>query len=610
MNGYVLDRITLSNDGFLKSTTVPQSQIKSGSPNPQPNPNPQPTPTPIDGLNGIIKNFDQITFHFDGNNNDPDDLAAIPIAAALTKAAGLEGKTTFFYGNNISEPSNSNRVKALRKSGAFAEKLGIDAYSYQDDGLNPTTNKLVQILESGQKVLAIEGGPMEAIYRALERTSPENRKNITLLSHSSWNENRNVGSRPGGGQPRTWSDIKRDFPEVKTIDIQDQNGRGNSGFFSNNWQWLDQTNNPLLKEARSLMRDAGINNNKLNDPSDAGMLFYALTGDQSGDPYDAQDFFNANPPSFGAVPNPTPTPTPNPNPNPTPDNPIIIEAESMQLGGEYKVETIGAASGNQVISLRGGAIEGRGTAQFNFNGASGRYDIKITYFDENDGIGRFNFNQGNQQITSVTLNQQLGSRLATSSTLTSTTINGISVKTGELFTLTGFEDGTATTAEHIRIDKVEFIPLASEAIRINVGGGAVTDSSGNQWSGDKYFQGGNKYSTTAGIDRTQDDTLFQSERFGKSLNYDIPVANGNYTVNLNFAEIYWNQNNERVFDVKAENQLVLDNFDIHAGVGGKNIAVEKSFDVNVQDGVLNLDLSASIDNAKLSSIEILPKQLI
>ena len=60
----------------------------------------------------------------------------------------------------------------------------------------------------------------------------------------------------------------------------------------------------------------------------------------------------------GESSNPQPTPTPTPNPGPTPiPNPInsnIIEAEDMQLGGEYGVEKIGAASGGEVISLRGG----------------------------------------------------------------------------------------------------------------------------------------------------------------------------------------------------------------------------------------------------------------
>ena len=99
----------------------------------------------------------------------------------------------------------------MRKSAAFAEKLGIDTYDYQANIQN-ATNELVKILDSGKKVLAIEGGPMEAIYRALERVSPANHGNIVLLSHSGWNENRNLGNRPGGGKPRTWSDLKAGFP--------------------------------------------------------------------------------------------------------------------------------------------------------------------------------------------------------------------------------------------------------------------------------------------------------------------------------------------------------------------------------------------------------------
>ncbi|MEO1264633.1 MAG: hypothetical protein AAFV26_02885, partial [Pseudomonadota bacterium] len=34
----------------------------------------------------LAANADQIVFHFDGNNYDPDDIAAVPIAALLAKA--------------------------------------------------------------------------------------------------------------------------------------------------------------------------------------------------------------------------------------------------------------------------------------------------------------------------------------------------------------------------------------------------------------------------------------------------------------------------------------------------------------------------------------------
>ena len=657
-------------------------------------------------------------------------------------------------------------------------------------------------------------------------------------------------------------------------------------------------------------------------------------------------------------------PQPTPEPTPTPNHSISVEAESMQLSGEYWVESINAASGNKVISLRGGATEGAGAAKFNFNGSAGEYDVKIHYFDENDGMGQLKLKQGNQQIASFNLDKQLGSALADAKTLTTTEVKGVSIKAGDSFTLEGFEDGTATTAEHLRIDKIEFTPVAestvpktdtppnpltptpltsagsatvsvikhnndvqssnydnnsfvvtntgdkaiakveidttnalypdivfdpfgkggdtiakpltigsnegtgvvapnassyigaggtagynaiqllfdsnvdggfnpgekmsfavdmdpnsiagatkptleggatanwhvggvsgaemigsqvkitftdgsvatgqlqstgtqagsqalatqapaakpvslkvnglasggiglysaggprvtvqgeagqmarvvltkgfiqpvtnnftgayknqlevqldtlraanfpannavefqtvdillngdvqdisdkfnfadvalynfagedklplgfvasvidvdndnlpvsdviqpiylqfnpaatvAEAMRINAGGDAFTDSDGNQWSADQFFKGGNLYSTAVGIDSTQDDALFQTERYGKQLDYDIPVANGDYTVNLSFAEIYWNQANQRVFDVKAEDKLVLDNVDVHVGAGGKNIAMEKSFNVTVQDGVLNLDLTASVNNVKISGIEIVP----
>ncbi|MEO0435169.1 MAG: hypothetical protein AAF151_26135, partial [Cyanobacteria bacterium J06656_5] len=205
-----------------------------------------------------LSKFDAITFHFDGNNNDLDDIAALPMAASIAKSAGLEKKISFFYGNNLSEPSNGQRVKAMRESAAFAEKLGIDTHSYQD-GIQKTTNELVKILDSGKKVLAIEGGPMEAIYRAIAQTSPKNRDNITLISHGTWNEVRDVGTRPGGGKPRTWEDLRKDFPQVERIEIRDQNNgsNNNKGFNSFKWNWLDNTKNPVLQEARDKMKNAG-----------------------------------------------------------------------------------------------------------------------------------------------------------------------------------------------------------------------------------------------------------------------------------------------------------------------------------------------------------------
>ena len=153
------------------------------------------------------------------------------------------------------------------------------------------------------------------------------------------------------------------------------------------------------------------------------------------------------------------------NPGSGAENPPIanqvIQAEDMQLGGEYRVEKLGAASGGEVISLRGGDNNGTGTASFDFTGATGTYDLKINYFDENDGVGEIKLEQGNKQLISFRLDKQLGSPLANEQTLTSMEIPDITVSSGDGFRIEGIEQGSINTAEHVRIDSIQFIPTQS-----------------------------------------------------------------------------------------------------------------------------------------------------
>ncbi len=60
---------------------------------------------------------------------------------------------------------------------------------------------------------------------------------------------------------------------------------------------------------------------------------------------------------------------------------LLLEAEEMILGGAYRVESNQFASEGKVISLHGGDNDDTGAANFKFEGATGKYDIKITYFD-------------------------------------------------------------------------------------------------------------------------------------------------------------------------------------------------------------------------------------
>ncbi|MGD1899306.1 MAG: hypothetical protein ACFB16_20455 [Phormidesmis sp.] len=144
------------------------------------------------------------------------------------------------------------------------------------------------------------------------------------------------------------------------------------------------------------------------------------------------------------------------------DGGLRIQAEDMPLEGAYKTEEIKTASGQEVITLKGGPNDDTGTASFKFSGASGQYDIRLGYYDENDGVGRFELSQGSKknmtQIAAFDLDQELGSRFPDEKTLTTRVLSDVDVKQGELFSIKGYEDGSPSTAEHGRIDYIEFIP--------------------------------------------------------------------------------------------------------------------------------------------------------
>ena len=139
---------------------------------------------------------------------------------------------------------------------------------------------------------------------------------------------------------------------------------------------------------------------------------------------------------------------------------LLLEAEDMALTGAYKVESNQFASDGQVISLHGGDNDDSGSASFKFEGATGKYDIKITYFDENDGVGQIKLEQDNKTLKSVQLDRQLSSAVADEQTKTTLKIEEIEINKGDNFEIEGIEQGNEWTAEHTRIDKIEFIPKA------------------------------------------------------------------------------------------------------------------------------------------------------
>ncbi|MCK5160950.1 MAG: discoidin domain-containing protein, partial [Candidatus Aureabacteria bacterium] len=151
---------------------------------------------------------------------------------------------------------------------------------------------------------------------------------------------------------------------------------------------------------------------------------------------------------------------------------------------------------------------------------------------------------------------------------------------------------------------------------INCGGPIYTSASGEIYDADKVYSvdngfgyvDGNTGFTSDSIADTEDDTLYQTERWGVS-EYKVDVPNGFYDVTLKFAETAFNEPNRRKFSVGIESAPVLENFDIYAEAG-HDTALDKKFSVAVSDGQLNINSSASIDQPKFSAISVVLKRIL
>lgn len=115
--------------------------------------------------------------------------------------------------------------------------------------------------------------------------------------------------------------------------------------------------------------------------------------------------------------------------------------------------------------------------------------------------------------------------------------------------------------------------------------------------------------TTYSDPSSSDILLFQTERHGQKLNYNIEVPNGSYTIKTFHNELWYGKNGpkaqarKRVFDISLEGEIVKENLDLF--IESDNQPLTLTFDeIVVSDGVLNLSLQASTNRATISGISI------
>ncbi|GHO42415.1 glycosyl hydrolase [Ktedonospora formicarum] len=191
------------------------------------------------------------------------------------------------------------------------------------------------------------------------------------------------------------------------------------------------------------------------------------------------------------------------------------------------------------------------------------------------------------------------------------TVNHVAYNAGSAAITVTFSDGTSFSvpAGSIAVNGTVIQPRTlppPTGLQINAGGGEAYP-----FAADQNFSGGATTSTntainTSGVSNPAPQYVYQSNRYGSfTYTFSHLTPNISYPVRLHFAETYWTQAGQRVFNVSANGQQTLANFDIVAAAGGANKAVVKQFNATADgNGTITLQFTTVKDNAEVSGIEV------
>jgi len=163
-------------------------------------------------------------------------------------------------------------------------------------------------------------------------------------------------------------------------------------------------------------------------------------------------------------------------------------------------------------------------------------------------------------------------------------------------------------------DSAEVAATPSPAIpfyAINSGGPAV-----GSFAADACYVNGNAYSTASAIDTNglfhpAPAAVYQTERYADSSgNVTYIFANltpdAGYLVRLHFAEIYFTNAGQRIFNVFINGAQIITNLDIFAATGASDTALIREFNLAAGPaGEFVIVASNVVQNAKINGIEIL-----
>ena len=245
----------------------------------------------------------RIAYSADGNGHNLDDIGATPLGLAILSQVGLQDKVVHYDYNSHIWASNEKTDLMTASAVESAARFGFNpdvfinaaedpekAHSSIAEAINASTNE--------DPLFLLVGGPMDVACKGILKSEKSKRKHVVVISHSQWNnqhrytENDCIATEEQDEIATPVSRIKNRTRDIRQTgvwfdQIEDQ-GKGLGAASFREYTWLQESSDANLQWTYGRMTLAF---DEKPNPSDAGMIFYLLTGNEDATPAILNNFF-------------------------------------------------------------------------------------------------------------------------------------------------------------------------------------------------------------------------------------------------------------------------------------------------------------------------------
>ncbi len=230
----------------------------------------------------------RIAISSDGNDHDCDDYTATPFSIAILAKTGNASRLVYYghsdhiwstgtdglcAGGNREAEMHISTVDTANLWGGFAPGIFFNAKA-QLSSATAALAAQINASSSTNPLWIVGAGPMDVIGRALTQSDPAKRQYVTVLTHSEWN---NDHAPLHGSQ---WSFQALGTTGVNLHTIQDQNA--GLRVDPSRYTWTRDSSDPKINWLWQRHLASGLGSEPAFDPSDAGMIYWLVTGGVNG----------------------------------------------------------------------------------------------------------------------------------------------------------------------------------------------------------------------------------------------------------------------------------------------------------------------------------------